>query len=174
MEAYSSTKLVTCLALATAVATATILAATPCAAQNSPQDFVDLHNAARAEVGVGPVSWDETVAAFAKSYAAESANDCGAVHSVETDYGENIIVGGPGYDWSASDAVGYWVAEKQWYDHGNNSCSAPEGEYCGHYTQVVWRDSTTIGCARAVCSDDSVFIICSYNPPGNYIGESPY
>ncbi|CAL5091579.1 unnamed protein product [Urochloa decumbens] len=170
MAAYSSTKLVTCLALAVAAILVPL-----CAAQNSPEDFVDLHNAARAEVGVGPVSWDETVAAFAESYAALSTDDCTAVHSSGSEYyGENILVGGAGYDWSASDAVGYWVAEKQWYDHGSNSCSAPEGESCGHYTQVVWRDSTTIGCARAVCSDGSVFFTCNYNPPGNYIGESPY
>ncbi|CAL5067213.1 unnamed protein product [Urochloa decumbens] len=146
MEAhYSSTKLAACLALAAAA-----VLVPPCTAQNSPEDFVDLHNAARAEAGVGPVS-------------------CGSEY-----YGENILVGGAGYDWSASDAVGYWVAERHWYDHGSNSCSAPEGESCGHYTQVVWRDSVTIGCARAVCSDGSVFFTCNYSPPGNYIGESPY
>ncbi|CAL5067214.1 unnamed protein product [Urochloa decumbens] len=171
MAAYSP-KLATCLALLAIVAAAVL--ATPCAAQNSPQDFVNLHNAARADVGVGPVSWDDTVAAFAQSYASQRAGDCALQHSSGSGYGENIFVGGAGADWSASDAVGLWVAEKQWYDHGSNSCSAPAGQSCGHYTQVVWRASTAIGCARVVCNNGGVFITCNYNPPGNFIGQSPY
>ncbi|MDK0764168.1 pathogenesis-related family 1 protein, partial [Clostridium perfringens] len=145
--------------------------ATPCAAQNSPQDYVDLHNAARADVGVGPVSWDDTVAAYAQGYADQRRGDCQLVHS-GGQYGENLFWGSAGADWTAADAVNSWVSEKQYYDHDSNSCSAPEGQSCGHYTQVVWRDSTAIGCARDVCDNNGgVFIICSYNPPGNVDGQ---
>ncbi|KAF8714012.1 hypothetical protein HU200_028003 [Digitaria exilis] len=175
MELYSSAKAL-CLALAMAMAVATVLV-TPCTAQNSPQDFVDLHNAARAEVGVGEVTWDDTVAAFAQSWAEHLAGDggCGLQHSSGSGYGENLY-GGPGGDWTAEGAVGLWVAEKQWYDHDSNTCSAPEGDTCLHYTQVVWRDSTTIGCGRAECGGDAggVIISCNYNPPGNFEGQSPY
>ncbi|CAL5078154.1 unnamed protein product [Urochloa decumbens] len=161
------------LALAFAMAAAVAMV-TPCAAQNDPQDYVDLHNAARNDVGVGAVSWDDDVAAFAQSYAAERAGDCALQHSGggPNGYGENLFMGGAGADWSASDAVGLWVAEKQWYDHDSNSCAA--GETCGHYTQVVWRDSTAIGCARVVCDNGGVFITCNYNPPGNVDGQNPY
>ncbi|CAL5076989.1 unnamed protein product [Urochloa decumbens] len=161
------------LALAFAMAAAVAMV-TPCAAQNDPQDYVDLHNAARNDVGVGAVSWDDDVAAFAQSYAAERAGDCALQHSGggPNGYGENLFMGGAGADWSASDAVGLWVAEKQWYDHDSNSCAA--GETCGHYTQVVWRDSTAIGCARVVCDNGGIFITCNYNPPGNFEGQSPY
>ncbi|CAN6202943.1 unnamed protein product [Urochloa humidicola] len=167
MAAYSSK--LACLAL---LAFAILATPPPCAAQNSPKDFVDLHNAARADVGVGPVSWDDTVAAFAQSWAAQRAGDCALQHSSGSGYGENIFWGGAGKAWSASDAVGSWVAEKQWYNHGSNSCAA--GKTCGHYTQVVWRKSTAIGCARVVCNNGGVFITCNYNPPGNFNGQSPY
>ncbi|CAD6226964.1 unnamed protein product [Miscanthus lutarioriparius] len=163
-----------CVALALAVVAAT-LAVTPCAAQNSPQDFVKPHNAARAAVGVGPVSWDENVAAFARSYAVQRQGDCRLVHSGggPNGYGENIFWGSSGKDWTASDAIGWWVGEKPDYDYNSNSCA--KGKVCGHYTQVVWRKSTAIGCARVVCNNGGgVFITCNYNPPGNYAGEKPY
>ncbi|KAL6880391.1 hypothetical protein ACP4OV_011956 [Aristida adscensionis] len=169
---HSSPKLAW-LGVALAMAAAAAVAP-PCAAQNSAQDFVDLHNAARAEVGVGPVSWDETVAAYAESYARQHAGDCKLVHSGGP-YGENLYgAAGVGTQWTAKDAVDAWVGEKQYYHHDGNSCSAPEGQSCLHYTQVVWRDSTKIGCARVVCNDNGIFIICSYSPPGNYAGQSPY
>ncbi|CAL5091583.1 unnamed protein product [Urochloa decumbens] len=173
MEYYSG-KAARLAHLAFAVAATAAFLATPCAAQNSPQDFVSLHNAARNDVGVGPVTWDDNVAAFARSYAARRAGDCALQHSSGSGYGENIFKGGAGKDWSASDAVGLWVKEKQWYDHASNSCSAPQGQSCGHYTQVVWRKSTAIGCARVVCNNGGVFITCNYNPPGNFAGQRPY
>ncbi|KAL6880392.1 hypothetical protein ACP4OV_011957 [Aristida adscensionis] len=160
--------------LAMAFAMAVVVVPPRCAAQNSARDFVELHNAARAAVGVGPVSWDNTVAAYAQNYARQRAGDCALKHSGGR-YGENIFRGSAGANWSAKDAVGSWVAEKKYYHHDGNSCSAPQGQSCGHYTQVVWRDSTAIGCARVVCNNGGgVFIVCSYNPPGNFVGRSPY
>ncbi|TVU40940.1 hypothetical protein EJB05_14426, partial [Eragrostis curvula] len=170
--AFSSWKLA-CIGLAFAAALVA-----PCAAQNSAQnsaqDFVNLHNAAREAVGLGQVHWDDNVAAYAQSYAAQRQGDCTLMHSTNRPYGENIYMGPAGKAWSAADAVGLWVEEKQYYDHATNSCSAPVDKSCGHYTQIVWRDSTAIGCARVDCSNGGVFIICSYNPPGNVIGQSPY
>lgn len=148
------------------------VAATTATAQNSPQDYLDLHNEARRAVGVGPVTWDNTVAAWAQNYANQRRGDCVLRHSPSgRPYGENLF-GGTGADWSARDAVRSWVSEKQYYNHGSNSC-AP-GKVCGHYTQVVWRNTKAIGCARVRCNNGGIFVICSYNPPGNYIGQSPY
>ncbi|CAN6196793.1 unnamed protein product [Urochloa humidicola] len=171
MDYYSGKAASLALAFAMAAAVAMV---TPCAAQNDPQDFVNLHNAAREEVGVGDVSWDDNVAAFAQSYAAQRAGDCALQHSGGP-YGENLFWGSTGKDWSAADAVASWVSEKQWYDHDSNSCSAPGDDTCLHYTQVVWRDSTAIGCARVVCDNGAgIFITCNYNPRGNVDGQSPY
>nr|ADD97801.1 pathogenesis-related protein 1 [Musa ABB Group] len=157
-------------ALAMLCTVALAMACTSTLAQNSPQDFVSPHNAARAAVGVGPVSWDSTVAAYAQNYANQRKADCQLVHSGGP-YGENIF-SGSGRDYTAADAVNAWVSEKQDYDYNSNKC-APN-KVCGHYTQVVWRSSTAIGCGRVRCNNGGIFITCNYKPPGNYAGQRPY
>ncbi|CAN6450665.1 unnamed protein product [Victoria cruziana] len=139
-------------------------------AQDSPQDYVNAHNTARAEVGVGPISWDDTVAAYAQNYANQRIDDCSLVHS-DGPYGENLFWGSGG-DFTAVDAVNSWVSEKSDYDYASNTCAA--GKVCGHYTQVVWRNSVQLGCAKVTCNNGAIFITCNYDPPGNVVGESPY
>ncbi|GMY38820.1 pathogenesis-related protein 1-like [Fagus crenata] len=104
-------------------------------AQNSPADYVNAHNAARAQVGVGPMTWDANLAAFAQNYANQRKGDCRLVHSGGP-YGENLA--GSSGDLSGTAAVNLWVAEKPSYNYNSNSCV---GGVCGHYTQVVWRNS---------------------------------
>ncbi|XP_047318467.1 basic form of pathogenesis-related protein 1-like [Impatiens glandulifera] len=137
-------------------------------AQNSPQDYVEAHNAARAQVGVGPIAWDENVAAFARSYASQRAGDCNLMHSGGP-YGENLAKGFPNF--TGRDAVNMWIEEKPFYDYDSNTCVGGE---CLHYTQVVWRDSVRLGCARVQCNDGSWFVTCNYDPQGNFVGERPY
>ncbi|KAL0387092.1 UNVERIFIED_CONTAM: Basic form of pathogenesis-related protein 1 [Sesamum radiatum] len=136
--------------------------------QSSPQAFLDAHNRARAQVGVRPLVWNETVAKYALDYAHKRYGDCEMEHS-QGPYGENLAEG-----WgtlSGTDAVGMWVSEKSCYDYSSNSCVGGE---CLHYTQVVWNDSVHLGCARVQCRNGWLFVICSYDPPGNYIGRRPY
>ncbi|KAE9595039.1 hypothetical protein Lal_00041183 [Lupinus albus] len=141
---------------------------TTCLSQNTPQDFLEVHNQAREEVGVGPLSWNHTLQAYAQNYANERIQDCNMEHSYGP-FGENLA---EGYDdMKGSDAVKFWLTEKPDYDYHSNSCVHDE---CGHYTQIVWRDSVHVGCARAKCDNDWVFVICSYFPPGNVEGERPY
>ncbi|KAJ0048751.1 hypothetical protein Pint_17043 [Pistacia integerrima] len=143
----------------------------PSHAQNSQQDYVNAHNSARAAVGVGPVTWDNTVAAFAQNYANQRIGDCALVHSGGGGkYGENLAWSSA--DLSGTDAVKMWVNEKADYDYNSNTCAA--GKVCGHYTQVVWRDSVRIGCAKVRCNNGGTFIGCNYAPLGNYVGQKPY
>ncbi|KAJ4848518.1 hypothetical protein Tsubulata_014444, partial [Turnera subulata] len=114
----------------------------PSLAQNSPQDYLRAHNAARASVGVGPVRWDNNVAAFAQNYVNKLRGNCKLVHSGGK-YGENLAWRSG--DMTAAGAVKMWVDEKAYYDYRSNSCVGGE---CGHYTQVVWRNSVRLGCAK--------------------------
>ncbi|KAJ9705377.1 hypothetical protein PVL29_003429 [Vitis rotundifolia] len=139
-----------------------------CCAQNSPQDYVNAHNAARAQVGVGSMTWNDTVAAYAQNYANKRIGDCNLVHSGGP-YGENLAKGSPSL--TGTDAVNLWVGEKPNYDYNSNSCVGGE---CLHYTQVVWSNSVRLGCARVQCNNGWWFVTCNYDPPGNYVGQRPY
>nr|QMS54637.1 pathogenesis-related protein 6 [Volkameria inermis] len=140
-----------------------------CHGQNSRQDYLDAHNAARARVGVGPMVWDATVAAFARNYVNQRLRDCNLVHSTNRPYGENLAKGSGGFTGRA--AVDLWVSEWRNYDYDSNSCVGGE---CRHYTQVVWRNSVRLGCARARCDNGWWFVSCNYDPPGNFRGQRPY
>ncbi|KAL9371184.1 hypothetical protein Peur_036324 [Populus x canadensis] len=140
----------------------------PSHAQNSQQDYLNAHNAARSQVTVANIIWDNTVAAYALNYANSRISNCDLVHS-NGPYGENLAKGSGSFTGAA--AVNLWVAEKPYYDYASNSCV---GGQCLHYTQVVWRNSVRVGCARVKCTNGWWFVSCNYDPPGNYIGERPY
>ncbi|WOK92121.1 hypothetical protein Cni_G00812 [Canna indica] len=128
------------------------------------------HNKARAAVGLPPLAWDGRLVRYAQSYAAQRRRDCALVHSGGP-YGENIFWGS-GARWRPAQAAAAWVDERRWYHYRSNSCS---GRECGHYTQIVWRSTAKLGCAMVHCAGRrGVFLVCEYDPPGNYIGERPY
>ncbi|CAH2036306.1 unnamed protein product [Thlaspi arvense] len=139
-------------------------------AQNTAQDYLNAHNTARSQVQVANVVWDAAVAAYAQNYANARKSDCNLVHS-DGPYGENLAKGSNG-TFTGISAVNLWVKEKPYYNYTTNSCT---GGQCLHYTQVVWRNSVKIGCARVQCTNSLWwFVTCNYDEPGNYIGEYPY
>ncbi|XP_007051550.2 PREDICTED: pathogenesis-related protein 1C [Theobroma cacao] len=138
--------------------------------ETEQQQFLNAHNKVRAHVGLTPFVWDDTLASFALSWANRRIPDCRMIHSFGP-YGENIFWGGRDH-WTAEDAVRLWVKEHRFYDRRTNAC-LPE-RLCGHYTQIVWRNSTKLGCARVKCSTGGVFIMCNYDPPGNIMDRNPF
>jgi hypothetical protein len=104
-------------------------------------------------------------------------------HSMTANLGENLAAFYPAGQ-PASRPVQGWADERQWYDYASNTCNAPAGRDCGHYTQIVWRSSARVGCAVVVCDQGTPFMnppsptwefwVCQYSPPGNIIGQRPY
>ncbi|KAL1336122.1 hypothetical protein HN51_030531 [Arachis hypogaea] len=146
-----------------------LLSSQVCYAQNAPQDYINAHNNARSKVGVGPMTWNTTLASFAQNYTNKLKESCNLVHSGGP-YGENLA--GSSGDLTGTAAVNLWVAEKQYYHYNSNSCDS--GKVCGHYTQVVWRSSIHLGCAKERCKNGGTVISCNYAPRGNIIGRKPY
>jgi uncharacterized protein YkwD len=132
--------------------------------------FLSIINKARADVGVPPLVWDESVAAHARHWARVRVADCRLVHS-DSRYGENLAKGSSP-DFSMPDAARLWVDQQPDYDHASNSCV--NDRQCLHYTQVVWRTSTRIGAAKAKCRNGWTYVVANFDPPGNWVGQRPY
>jgi uncharacterized protein YkwD len=133
------------------------------------EEMVAAHNAVRARMGLRPLAWSQKAADYAQQWADYLLASGEFKHRTEHRYGENLyeIVGGSA---TASEVVREWSSEAAQYDYRSNVCLSGQ---CGHYTQVVWHDSTKVGCAVARDKLREVWV-CSYDPPGNYIGERPY
>ena len=77
--------------------------------------------------------------------------------------------------------VQQWVNEKQYYNFTTGNCS--DNEVCSHYKQVVWAQTSEVGCGNKRCTlfaqpPNFLFewiFVCYYNPGGN-IGDrqNPY
>jgi pathogenesis-related protein 1 len=132
------------------------------------QQLLAEHNKYRKEVSVPPLVWSESLSKEAYKWAQSlKKNRCGFYHS-KTNYGENLWKGTTGY-YSIADVIKSWGSEKKDYNYTNNSCKG----VCGHYTQMVWKNTTEVGCAAIECNGMTLWV-CNYNPPGNYRGQKPY
>jgi pathogenesis-related protein 1 len=138
----------------------------------SPQmvEAVKEMNRWRATVASDPLEWSPALAASAQARAEALAVDCVLVHGPPPGAGENLYLG-------PSDAPG-WLAANRWggevlaYSYKDNRCL--EGRVCGHYTQLVWKDTKQVGVGVAACADGSTVWVAHYNPAGNVAGELPF
>jgi hypothetical protein len=75
-----------------------------------------------------------------------------------------------------------WYDEIADYTFSSGACTA--GAMCGHYTQVIWAETTTLGCGTATCAastnagaalgSEATVLVCNYAPPGNVGTQKPY
>ncbi|XP_068666635.1 pathogenesis-related protein PRB1-3-like [Aristolochia californica] len=136
------------------------------------REFLSAHNIVRQQLNLPPLTWNRRLARFARNWAAKLAvEDCSRPRHSDGPYGENTFWGS-GPDWKPADAVKAWVEELTFYDMKDNFCKL--GADCGHYTQMIWRTSQKLGCESVLCQSGNTFIICNYDPPGNYVGEGPF
>ena len=119
------------------------------------------------------VHWSSSAQALAEDWAAR----CDFVHRDPNSLGENLSAGTQ--EFGPTEVVNDWAAERSDYTWATNTCRA--GQACGHYTQIVWRSSVGVGCAQQRCTTGSpfgagvwFFVVCDYEPAGNFIGQKPY
>lgn len=145
-------------------------------------EIVKIHNRVRHEVGTAPLKWNCDLARFSQNWANADTYE----HSTEQQRGQ-IIQGGiagenlaidSGSTALMSDLNKGWIDEKLFWNNSTNEC-APD-KVCGHYTQMVWKTTTEIGCGiirqSKKLGDEfrSSYLVCAYYPGGNTSGEKPY
>lgn len=164
---------------------ALFLAASTNASEIDRDAMLAAHNKWRAQVGVGKLTYSPELEVSAQAWAdhLRDENHCRMQHSKpDGKYGENLFWASA-MNWSdgrrelvkvtPAQAVDSWGGEKRDYHYQTNSCKP--GKMCGHYTQVVWKSSSKVGCAMAVCADSKEQVwVCQYQPAGNWVGQRPY
>ncbi len=170
-----------CLVLCGCIMTRSSPSISPSYDPNDPEEIRRMtaaHNRIRANVSPNPgtplpaLTWSPALAAGARSW----AEQCQWGHSDIEGVGENLFATTGRY--KPARIVNAWAAEAVDYDYHSNTCVP--GKACGHYTQLVWRDTTEIGCAVVYCKglldgfSIAQYWVCQYHPPGNYIGKKPY
>ena len=144
---------------------------------NYQQRILAVHNRERGLVGVPPLIWDPALAAAAAGYGPALSRLGKLEHSdysTRRGQGENLFMGTRGA-YSLDEMTADWVAEKKLYRRGIFPQVSRTGHFSdvGHYTQMVWRTTTRVGCA--IHSDARWdFLICRYSPPGNVLGHSAF
>lgn len=85
------------------------------------------------------------------------------------------------YTGDPEDVVWNWYLQKGAYNYTTNTCIG--NQECGAYTQIVWKNTTELGCSGGVgchecgCPEggnvSSYLFVCAYSPPGNIPGQRP-
>jgi len=140
-------------------------AAPPPTGNTAADQFVAEHNRVRAKHCAAPLAWSPKLAAVAQQWA-NSLRDqgCKFGHS-GGQYGENLAAGTTGA-MPPSAVVAMWYDEVKGYSFKQPGFSMQTG----HFTQVVWRSTSQVGCAMAQCKGNDIWV-CEYDSPGNWEGQ---
>ena len=142
--------------------------------------ILTLHNQERAAVGVPPLTWSDSLAAHAQPWADKVYETGDSSHSSGVadfgNYGENMAWGG-----GPSFATPTWLAQTWANEKSNYVPGTPASDSTGHYTQMVDKQSTEVGCGftsgpagqYAEYGGTNV-LVCQYTPPGNWNNQPPY
>ncbi|CAD0024323.1 unnamed protein product [Aureobasidium pullulans] len=184
----SSTSSLTKVSLSTliSVAKTSIQASTTAAAPAGKattyqQRVVDHHNVHRANHSAPALTWDTDLA----NTAAKIAATCVYAHSMDVNgggYGQNIAAGVEANNVSAVITELFYNGEVGYFNnlYGQANPDMTNFEKWGHFSQLVWKGTTKVGCATQYCSGGLAnvgqyvsphFTVCNYGSPGNYAGE---
>lgn len=133
-----------------------------------------LHNAERARLSLPPLAWSCHLAQEAAGWARMLAQRGRLEHAskdVRGASGENLWMGTAGR-FAVAHMVGRFVEEREVYRHARFPDISRTGNWkdAGHYSQLVWRDTSELGCALASGSGRDV-LVCRYHPAGNVEGR---
>lgn len=137
---------------------------------------VDRHNVLRAKHSAPPLKLDDKLNKISQDWASHLAALNKMYHRPNNSYGENIYcIMNTGSDplqyMEGHEPVDNWYSEIKDYDFKNQT--NVNISKVGHFTQLVWKQSTKIGVGVAKSDQGKVFVVTNYDPAGNFIGQFP-
>lgn len=141
------------------------------------QRLLAVHNRERAVLNLPPLRWNAQLAGDAMRWSGRLAAAPRLEHEgdgARSGQGENVWMGTAGR-FVPETMVGHWVEEKAHFTRGTFPRVSRTGAWAdvGHYTQIVWRDTSEVGCAVARGRQMDV-LVCRYARPGNVMGQAPF
>lgn len=133
------------------------------------------HNLYRSALHLPALTWSPELALDALAWGKNQAKHNGMQHdySIRGKEGENLFAGTAGA-YSPTDMVEMWANERKDFVYGVfPDCGTSKSAMVGHYTQMVWKTTTSVGCAL-VSNGKLDILVCRYSPPGNMVGQKPY
>lgn len=145
--------------------------------ESDSEVYLTLMNDARDRFNVPHLTWSDTLS----SYAQDWAESC-IWGSSRGSFGENLAAS-TSHVKDTSSLVQLWLNEEKNWNCDSNTCSS--GTFCGDWTQILWEGTTEVGCFKQFCYGDQglapsptwdywTFLVCSFNPPGNILGQKPF
>lgn len=134
-------------------------------------ELLERHNFYRSKVGVSPLIWSDDLAAYAQKWANQLSRSCSLTHS-SGPYGENLYYTSGSA--SPTEVVDLWASEEPFFNHKNTVYKSGSGKKSGHYSQVIWSETTAVGGAMQKCRHGGEIWVCIYSPHGNVIGSKAY
>uniref|UniRef100_UPI0037E765B3 Golgi-associated plant pathogenesis-related protein 1-like isoform X1 n=2 Tax=Semicossyphus pulcher TaxID=241346 RepID=UPI0037E765B3 len=127
------------------------------------QEFLETHNAYRKKHNTPPMALNSQMSAVAQKWA-DHLLAKGALQHSDTDDGENIynMFSSAAIKLTGKEAVDSWYSEIKDYNWSSPGFTGSTG----HFTQVVWKDSTELGVGMAT-DGNKVFVVGQYRPAGN-------
>ncbi|MBS1578979.1 MAG: hypothetical protein JST29_05000 [Bacteroidetes bacterium] len=140
-------------------------------------DFVQTvlaeHNFYRQQIQVSSLQWSEALTKEAEQYALQLAKTNTFKHSSNRiNEGENLWMG-TANAYTVKDMLHSWTEEAKDFVYNVFPNCSKNGNVVGHFTQIIWKTTTQVGCAIATNGNND-YLVCRYFPAGNWIGEKPY
>lgn len=141
--------------------------------QDWQSDVLQRHNKYRCMHGAPPLVWSEDIEANAKQWAVAGRGQRSPPYRLQNlagfaVLGENIAmeVTDPSGAHSPAGAVQLWYDEVSRTPGERGVVDGPGSGDWSRYTQLVWKSSSTVGCAYY-----GTFFVCQYGPAGNEPGK---
>ena len=133
--------------------------------------MLQAHNELRAIHNVPRLKWSPALSMEAQAWAEKLSRKGELRHASKEERnfkGENICRMSNHYD--VADAVKIWYSEIKNYKYYSPGFSLDTG----HFTQIVWRDTTEVGVGTCKSTDGRLtYIVARYNPAGNVLKRFP-